>query len=618
MEEIVNVFLLWILTGIPNYQQYIKDVPGLDRYPNAAAINVLTEVTVDIRDDTTYTYDVFYIKKILTYKGKIRYSDVDLLYDANHETVELGECFTVDPGGKKVVVPSEAFHDQEHYLTLSSPEYVNIRQKTVNFPAVEPGYFVVVHYSRTNKRKEFVDGVEHMMEANPYLKKRFTIKCPDQMKLHYDYNEEELTFNVGKRDGKTVYCWEIENSSLIPLESNSPSYLYSGCPVAYSTATWVEMGGCFLEKLKRGIKGNKDITRKSKKVTKGAKSQRDKLFRIYDYIANNFTEKPSVISKQDFTPLTLEKVYRQKYGCARDLVALFIFMAESAGVKDCVPVIVLNPGERFSPYQSNNAAKSFMSDIMVFAGGNLISPGNDHLRFGYAGIEECNLILGSNPTEFFDYKYQTSLLSDRKIRCSLNGSDVTIAYENSCFGRNDEEYRKEFRNETKQNRKMQFSNQLEDRSAMISEGPYFENIEKLDNTLIIKYTCEHKGFTTDQGKFTYLRLPGEEVPIRCGATERKNPFEVSAPFVIREEFFIENLPKDFQMISPENESRTYTIGDYKITYGLDVQKGKKGISLTRKISIPQGIIYPDHYEEFRKAVGELKLPQNLMVFGTKG
>jgi hypothetical protein len=169
MEETVNIFLLWILTGIPNYQQYIKDVPGLDRYPNAAAINVLTEVTVDIQDDTTYTYDVFYIKKILTYKGKIRYSDVDLLYNADHETVELGECFTVDPDGKKVVVPSEAFHDQEHYLTLSSPEYVNIRQKTVNFPGVEPGYFVVVHYSRTNKRREFVDGVEHMMEANPYL-----------------------------------------------------------------------------------------------------------------------------------------------------------------------------------------------------------------------------------------------------------------------------------------------------------------------------------------------------------------------------------------------------------------------------------------------------------------
>jgi hypothetical protein len=154
---------------------------------------------------------------------------------------------------------------------------------------------------------------------------------------------------------------------------------------------------------------------------------------------------------------------------------------------------------------------------------------------------------------------------------------------------------------------------------MISEGPVFENIDKLENTLVIKYTCEHTGFTTGQGEFTYFELPGEDVPIRCGAKERKNPFEVSAPFVIREEFLIENLPKDFQMIIPaENESKTYTIGDYKITYGLDVQKGKKGISLTRQISIPQGIIYPDHYEEFRKAVGELKLPQNLMVFGTKG
>ncbi len=616
--------LLLVLIGIPlyaipNYKDYIKDIPGLEAYPNAIAVNVLTEVKLDIDEDTSYTYEVFYIKKILTYRGKKRYSDVKILYNADYETVKLGECFAINQKGEKTSVPPEAVYDSEHSLTLASLDYINFREKVISFPGVEPGCFIVVHYTKTNNRKEFIDGVEHLMEENSYLEKSFVITSPKDMKLYYDYDKKNknLKFNCRKVKNNMVYTWVIKNSSLIPKENSSPSYLYTGCPIAFSTVpNWQEMSNYFFEKFEKGIKGINEIKEESKKITKNANSKREKLFKIYDYIADNFSEKNAYISEQDFTPLPLEKIYHQKYGCARDLVALFIFMAKSIGINDCVPAIVLMPRERFSSYQKDNAVKSFMNNIVVFWNGNLITLGKNDLRFGYSGIEECNLILGKDKPEFYKYKYQSDLLTYRKIKCELNKDNTAkICYESHYFGKNDRNYRSQFRDQTEQKRKIDFSAQLKDKFVVITDGPYFKNIDNLDSTLIIQYSCDYNNFSIQQGKFIYFELPGQSIPISC-TEDRKTPFEIRTPFLIREEFSIKNLPRKIKMIKPsENKIISYTFGDYKIIYKLNIEKSASGeILLVREVSIPANIIYIEQYEEFRKVINEMELPQNFMVF----
>jgi hypothetical protein len=77
----------------------IKDVPGIEEYPDASALNVLTEIKMTVEEDFSFQRHIFYVKKMLNYKGKKRYSDVKISYNADFEEIELGHCFTIDTEG---------------------------------------------------------------------------------------------------------------------------------------------------------------------------------------------------------------------------------------------------------------------------------------------------------------------------------------------------------------------------------------------------------------------------------------------------------------------------------------------------------------------------------------
>ena len=623
-------FLIAIqLFAIPNYKDYTKNVPGLDKYPNATAINVLTDIQLNINPDTTYTYEVFYIKKILTYKGKKRYSDVKFIYNADYESIELGDCFTVNQEGEKIPLPPEAIHDSEHYLTLISPDYINFREKIINFPGIEPGYFIIVNYTLKNHRKEFISGVEHLMEENPFLEKHFTINSPKQIKIYYDYKRDldNLKFTKEKNGDIISYKWVIKNSELIPDEQNAPSYMITGCPIVYSTAkNWKQMSNFLFDRFKKGIYRNREIEDKAREITRNKQSDRDKIFAIYDYIANNFLDKESDITEQDFNPQPLEKIFQQKYGSTRDLTALFIAMANMSDINDCYPAIVLNKADRFSPFQRNNAVRNFIENLVVFWDGILIYPGKDDMRFGYAGVESCNLIIGKKKPQFQQYNYNQDIVDypksisfiDKTIGCKLdnNGEDASIDYFIAYFGPQDYKYRTRFRNETEQKRKIWFSQRLKDKSSIITDGPYFENIEDLGKALIIHYKCDISNFFINQGDFIYFKLPGETIPIKSGAKERKTPFQIYKNFSIKEKFIIENITKDFTLIKPAKDVyKNLKLENCQIEYKLEFKESTNGnLTLIRQINIPECLISIDNYKKFTDFISELKQPHNLMVF----
>jgi hypothetical protein len=118
--------------------------------------------------------------------------------------------------------------------SILSPDYINFREKIINFPQIEPGYFVVVDYTITHKRCEPVNGVEHLKETNPYLNKIFTIKCPKKFKLNYHYDKDAVNFTKKKEGKFNVYSWNVKNTAIYKEENNSPSLLVSGTPIVFS------------------------------------------------------------------------------------------------------------------------------------------------------------------------------------------------------------------------------------------------------------------------------------------------------------------------------------------------------------------------------------------------
>ena len=131
------LLILLILCILPVFadqiDDIIKDTAVNVSLENASALNLYTTVDWKIEEDFSYSKHVFYIKKILTYKGKKRYSDIKLQYYPDYESIELLQHFVISPDGNRLQIPDNQITDMNDRLTLFSPEYVNRNEKNNKF-----------------------------------------------------------------------------------------------------------------------------------------------------------------------------------------------------------------------------------------------------------------------------------------------------------------------------------------------------------------------------------------------------------------------------------------------------------------------------------------------------
>ncbi len=616
------IFHIALIFSFADYSEYLDKETGIDDYPNASAINIYTEVNLSVNEDYSYEYSVFYIKKILTYNGKKRYSDVKFEYCADYEEIEFGDCCTINSKGMRIEIPEEAFHDSEVYWTLLSPEYINIWEKIINFPEIEPGSYIVVNYTEKNNRKGFISDIEHMMEENPYLKKKFTVTYPEKIRMYINplREVENLKIEETIENGIIKKTFTINNAKLIFSEYNSPDYVYTGCPIAYSSEkNWIDLGNKIFKEFNSGIEITEMIAKKSHEITANATNEREKVFAIYDYLARNYTVKNSFFNTQEFKPENQEKVLKRRYGSQRDIVALFLGLAKAAEIMDCYPVLQLDSNLRFNNIQNKYAVMNYESQICVWWNDTMLLPGKDSAPFGYAGVNNCNIIIGKEKPVFKEYAYDSSKQINKKVVCkALSDNEFLVDYSIIYTGSNDLEFRSQFRDQSEENTKIWFSYLQDDKSATLFAGPKFINLEDLDKNLELRYTTTQKGFLTNQDHYAYLSLPLEIISLRVGAQERVLPYQIDRAFSCEEEFIIENIPANLHVIKPDKDIKeSFMIGKLKIKYSIDIEHDKDKIIFRRIVHIPEGIVPVENYQEFRDFVNNLNNPTNSVVFMEK-
>ncbi len=597
----------------------IRDVPGIEEYPDASALNVLTEINMTVEEDFSFQRHIFYIKKMLNYKGKKRYSDVKISYNADYEEIELGHCFTIDTEGTRIEIPENQIYDMNDTESILSPDYINFREKIINFPQIEPGYFVVVDYTITNKKCEPVNGVEHLKETNPYLNKTFTIKFPTKFKLNCYHDKDAVNFTKKKEGKFNIYSWNVKNTAIYKEENNSPSLLVSGTPIIFSFyKNWHELAVDKLSKLK-DIETDTSITELAKTIIENCKDDESKVLAVYKYMAENFNEKKSYTSEIDFTPEPLPEVFEKKFGSEKELTALFIALLKSAGIKDVYPAVILSKNDRFSEIQKKYAVNNFMDRICVFWNNDLYCPGNSYMPFAFAGNNEVNILLGNDKYELIKYKTENAVCEENTYNYLVKDNSAIIEVESEYSGNMNFQKREMFLNMPDAQRKIWFNQFLGEKSAKLLDGPNFLNFDKIDESLKMTYTLEYSDFLVDQKPFKYFKLLSPNFSLDVALDERDNNYQISDKIFIRETFIIDisNLSKGSDKMELLNSIKNITefvINDRTAYFKMEskIEEGK--IIVNKEIYIPECIIFNKKYPEFKQFILSIQNPINNMIF----
>ena len=600
--------------------EIIKDAPGIEEYPDASALNVLTEIDIIVAEDFSFQRHVFYVKKMLNYKGKKRYSDVKISYNADFEEIELGHCFTIDTEGNRIEIPENQIYDMNDTESILSPDYINFREKIINFPQIEPGYFVVVDYTITNKRREPVNGVEHLKETNPYLNKIFTITFPGKYKLNYHYDKDVVNF-IKKKEGKyNVYSWNVKNTVLYKEENNSPSLLVSGTPIVFSFyKNWHELAVEKLSKLK-DIETDASITELAKNITENCKNDESKVLAVYKYLAKNFNEKKSYTSEIDFTPEPLTEVFEKKFGSEKELTALFIALLKSTGIEDIYPAVILSKNNRFSEIQEKYAVNNFFERICVFRNNDLYCPGNSYIPFAFTGNNEANILVGNDKYELIKYKAENAVCEENTYNYLVKENSAKIEVESEYSENMNLKKRQMYLNMPDVQRKIWFNQSLGEKSAKLTDGPNFMNFDKIDENLKMTYTLEYSDFLVDQEPYKYFKLLSSNFYFDVALDERDNNYQISDKIFIRENFIIDindlsdGSGKMELMNNIKNNIKEFVVNDIIAYFKMDskIENGK--IVVNREVYIPECIIPNMKYPEFKQFILSIQNPINNMVF----
>ncbi len=618
MKKLIIILISTIITSAfaQDYKELIKNVPNSDKYPEASAINVFTKIDINVSADGTSKKHVFYIKKILTYKGKNRYSDVKLDYNANIETVELGECFSVRDG-KKIDIPKEAIHDNGTYLTMYSPEYINQRQKVVNFPAIEPNDFIVVNYTITQKPNSFFSGIEQMQEENPYLKKVFSIAFDKNMQINYS-SSKDISLNKSEKANKTVYTWTVENIPAIKDEKNKPNLSIIGKPIFYSAkANWADAANVYFKQFNSVDYNIKDVAFLVKDYKDSKMSNEQKLQKIYAFIQDNFEFKYALL-EDGLTPQEPKKVLNQKFGSSKELTALFIAMAKAANI-EIKPVLVIYNTD--IPQYKNTACSDAITTVYAYYNGTLIGLHSQYMPFGTTWFEKAYLIFNDNTGKLIDYKIDTKSTISRNINIKLNKDFTANAdFTKTLKGKEDFKLRRSFKNETEKKRKIWFTSDISDKSINVIGEPAFKNLDNYNKNLEISFKAKINNFYKTQDNYIYLKLPNpEEIDIQLTGKNRENPYEIHDTYNITEKYVFENIPQGYTIIKPKaGIINTYKDDKIEMSFEISSIITKDGkIIITRNIVIPKTIISKENYPKFAKFISEIQTPLNNMVFLAK-
>ena len=608
------VFSFIIISGFAqDYKELIKNVPGLDKYPDASAVNVYTQIDINLHGDGSYSKHVYYIKKILNYKGKNRYSDLKIGYNDNFESVELGECFTIR-NGEKISLPKEATHDNENFMTMVSPEFINKREKVVNFPAIEPNDFIVVDYIISSHPKTFFSGTEHMQEANPYIKKTFSITAEQSVKLNYLCDSAVVKFNKTINGHKVTYSWLVKDMPMIKPEKNSPSYSVVGKPVFYSVySKWPEAIKMFFDRQNSVDYNTREVKALAKKVTKDTHSEIARIQAIYKYFQDNFLMKYSL--KEDLLkPSPAKEVIARKYGTTQELTNLYIAMCKAVDAKVKLAYFIKPPEvEGIATFPS----KAFIRIPVAEYNGTLISLSSSTIQFGYVNYEKGFYILSDDMSKMHTYLFDTKGLITKKIKITLgeNGS-AKASFDKVLRGSKDFSLRRQFKDETDKKRRIWFSSNISDKSIVLTSGPVFNNLKNPFANLEITYEADIQHFYRKQGNYNYFKLPEREsIGINLAGDMRNNPFEIKNTVSIIEQYVIENIPSGASVIKPKTEiKKVFKVNGLEMIYEVSAEVRDGKIFITRKIFIPKTIISVEDYKAFYNFMSQVNKPLNNMVF----
>jgi transglutaminase-like putative cysteine protease len=177
-----------------------------------------------VNDAHSSTLKMNYSKRILTYAGKIRESEVKIAYNPACQTAKLIRGVVTSKAGQRQEISAGEINVMDAGWNASAKRYTGEKILVANLPGVEVGSTIEVALELTSTNLPFVSGFESFQMPDGLDHKSVTLTAPAGLEIHKLVSGSAglITSEQSQDNGKQTFHWQAEHVQALPQEPQLP------------------------------------------------------------------------------------------------------------------------------------------------------------------------------------------------------------------------------------------------------------------------------------------------------------------------------------------------------------------------------------------------------------
>ena len=338
-------------------QAAIDKLPSQEAFPDDGAVILWDSVDINIDEKSRYIYSTRRVAKIFNEDGR-GLAEISIPYMRGRDDVTIHHAQTLTPDGKIVELDTDKIiRDVPPPSAVEAGLDVDARLMYFTLPEVSDGCIIDYAYSTNNlghvMRGEFWRQV-YFQGQHPVQYYRFTVHIPKEKDLYYQVSGAPAASTTSPSDDAFLdikptttennytrtYVFEardvppLKNEYLMP----APQDLAYNISIS-SLDSWDKLATWYATLIREQDEITPKIEERTKQLLSGTWSRKEKIKRLYEYVATNIRYYGYELGIWAIKPYPADFVLKVGAGDCKDKTTLLSTMLASEGINS-YPVLI--------------------------------------------------------------------------------------------------------------------------------------------------------------------------------------------------------------------------------------------------------------------------------------
>ena len=337
-------------------REAIDTAPSQKDYPEDGAVVLWESVDVDIDEKSRYIYSTRRVVKILNEDGA-DLGEISIPYMRGKDDVTIHHARTFTPDGRVVELDlNDVIPDIPPPSAVDAGLYVDARLMHFRLPEISDGCIIDYAYSTNNlghvMRGEFWRKV-YFQGSQPVRYYRFTVHIPKKKHLNYQVSGAsavptslqsssflDIKPTITENNYIRTYTFEARDVPSLKEEYLMPAPQDLAYSISISSIdSWDKLVTWYATLIREQDTITPEITKKTEQILRGAWSRKEKVKRLYEYVATNIQYLGYELGIWAIKPYPADFVLKIGKGDCKDKTTLLSTMLSSAGINS-YPVLI--------------------------------------------------------------------------------------------------------------------------------------------------------------------------------------------------------------------------------------------------------------------------------------